>query len=392
MTTRRARTARKPAARSVVAKSRSAKIKARRTTKPLVRKVIRRNPQKVAIKRKIHASRPVHKRVLLHPLTIMLILCVGVFVIGWTYRTVADSYNVVAEVLAPPLSSGATITSPVNGQTLSQTPIVVTGTCPANSIVAIQINNSFSGSAACGSSGTFQIQTDIYTGDNTIIAQDYNVTGQAGPTASNVTAAYVPATPVSPSSTPTTSVGSSLNSSSSTPESGSTATTSSSQPLQLTSSFHYETFTVGSTFNWQMDLAGGTPPYTVNVTWGDGETTKYTFDSDPVFSITHKYSKPGFYAIKVLSQDAAGAAHMLQVQAVINQPGTALPFGPTSGITTKAIPEAGVQSFLDNSKNWLWVAWPSLIVVSLMVFSFMLGEHQEARQLFNKKNGRFAHR
>jgi hypothetical protein len=385
--TRGTRVARKSVARSSTVKNRRSSSPPTRTRKTIIRKVIRQNPKKVAVKRKIRQSRPIHKRILLHPVSVMLILCVGVFVLGWTYRTVADSYSVVAEVLAPPLQVGATITSPVNGQTLSQTPIVVKGVCPVNSIVDVQINNAFSGSAACGSDGTFQVETDIYTGNNVIVAQDFNVTGQAGPTASNVTAALNPALAAQATSTETSNAPVpsplALNSSSATPTTP--VVTPTGKPLLLGSDFHYQTFTQASKFSWQFDLAGGTPPYNVNVLWGDGQTTLYHFTTDPAFTITHDYKKPGYYAIQIWARDAANTVHMLQVQAVITQPGTTLPFGPSSGIVTKTTPESGGNSFLQNSKNWLWIAWPSLIVVSLMVLSFWLGEHQEQRIMLGKK-------
>ena len=79
-----------------------------------VRKLPKRNLKKVALKRKIRKSLPFHKRLLLHPLSVMVILCVGVFLISWTFRVIADSISVTATVPAPPLTQGAVITSPLD--------------------------------------------------------------------------------------------------------------------------------------------------------------------------------------------------------------------------------------------------------------------------------------
>ena len=344
-----------------------------------------KNPKKI-IKKKIQQSRPVHKRILFHPTTIFIILCTSIFVIGWTYKVIAASYEVTAQIPAPTLEQGAIITSPTNGATLTQTPIIVSGICPANSYVKLYSNNLFSGVAWCSPNSTFQIQTDLFEGDNALVAQDYNVIDQPGPTTPSISVRLV--------LPPATNSNLNTNSSSSLPglENSSGATTP--PPIILTTDFHYQTFTTGSVFSWQIDLEGGVPPYAVHIDWGDGTTSNLTFRTDPIFNITHTYTTQGYFSIKVFSTDTTGKGHMMQLAALIKVPGATGIFSAGNkgnGVSAiKSTQQNSFSNFLINSKAWLWLAWPSLVIVFLMITSFWLGERKEITHLLSKK--RLSHR
>src|SRR5487761_1729260 len=88
-------------------------------------------------------QRPLYKRFALHPLHILFLLCVSVLLVAWTFRATADSYQVTASVPAPSLTQGATITSPIDGQTLTSTPVIVSGQCPQNSYIQLTRNGQF---------------------------------------------------------------------------------------------------------------------------------------------------------------------------------------------------------------------------------------------------------
>ncbi len=332
--------------------------------------------QKVAIKKRIKRSRQVHKRILLNPLTVLMLLCVLVFLVAWTYKAVADT-TISAEIYAQPLTQGAIITEPINGTTLStQTPITVNGTCPDSSYVKIYANGIFKGVSLCSSGHTFQVQVSLFNGDNTVLAQDFNVTDQAGPVTPSVLVILPAASstniPNQSGTQTSTSVSSVTNP---------TAVT----PLLLTSNFQWQTFSTNSKYSWKIDLAGGYPPYSVGVDWGDGSSSYYKFDTDPTFNISHSYTKPGYYLIKVSSTDSKSDKQTIQLAALINLPNANSNFfGPTAKPTTTA-KSSSITSFFNSSKNWLWIAWPSLIIVLLMMFSFWLGELQDRRALLYKK-------
>jgi hypothetical protein len=366
----------------------------RRGSSGLVKKVshsrvIHRNPQKLAIKRIISQKRSIHKKLLLHPVTVLILLCAVVFVASWTLVTRADNYTVSATIQAPPLTEGAVITAPSNGQTITSSPTTVSGTCPTGSYVKLSDNGLFSGVDICRVDNTFHIVTSLFLGNNVLKAQDYNNTDVPGPATPGVTVTYTPPIPPAPSSSnPTTSTPPIISSN------NEKVTDSQSNPLILQTDFQYNTSTTGTQFVWQLYVFGGTAPYTVTVDWGDGASSTYTFTTDPIFTIAHTYTKIGYYPIKVTAVDAAGQKRVLQLATVVRKPGSAVIVPPAA---TSQTPKPGtghtsnlsllnsvINRFEVTSKNWLWIAWPSLIIVSLMVISFWLGERQEKKLLVRK--------
>ncbi|HEY5268453.1 MAG TPA: hypothetical protein VII94_04980 [Candidatus Saccharimonadales bacterium] len=331
-----------------------------RTTKISKKHV--KNHKKVLVKRRIKQSRPFYKKLILHPFSVFLILCMVVFVCDWTFRVIADSYTVTAAVLAPALQEGATITSVTNNQKVSLAPIIITGSCPANSYVNLYINSLFSGTALCVGQ-TFTIKTELFTGLNTLTAKDYNVTNVQGPTTPSLN--IILTTSSINSSTPT------------------------SQPLLLISSFSYQTFITNSLFSWQINIEGGKPPYKLNVNWGDGSSSNLVFSTDPTFTINHKYTNPGYFVIDLSATDANKSSQIIQLSALIKSAGSASvlstntsKIGPIIGPT--ASPN-GLNKFFESSKNWLWAAWSSLGVVLLMLASFLLGERQQRSTLLRRR-------
>jgi len=356
-------------------------IRPRRANKRLVPAKSRlKVSQKKAVKNRIKRSRPVHKRILLSPAAILALLCATVFVAGWTYQVLADTM-ISSKIYAPALSTGAVITSPTAGTVFTtEAPVTVNGTCPGSSYVEIYVNGTFGGVGLCSAGHLFQVQVSLFNGANTLVAKDFNVTDLQGPATSGVSVSLdLPVSiPVAAASDQTiTDVDNASNTAN---------PVSLPPPLLLSSSFQWKTFSTGSTFSWKMDLEGGTPPYTVKIDWGDGQTSTYTFKGDPVFNISHSYAKPGYYSIKAYSLDAKGSQKAMQLAALISPPGKNGNFfggGPTA--TPAADKLKGLPSFFVSSKNWLWIVWPSLLIVALMVFSFWLGELQDRRSLLARK-------
>lgn len=152
---------------------------------------------------KLARSRPLHKRVLLHPFSVMVLLCAGVLIIGSTMRSYAADYDVTATVPAELPTAPAVISDPINEQHFSAQPITVSGTCPDWSFVKLYRNGAFSGVAQCSPTQTFQIQTSLAVGANVLDPKVFNATGQEGPTGVQLTVFYDELT-VPPSAPPTT--------------------------------------------------------------------------------------------------------------------------------------------------------------------------------------------
>ena len=333
---------------------------------------------------------------MLHPVTVLILLCVGVFIIGWTYQTIADDYTVTAVVPAAPLEEGATITYPADGATLTTTPTTVSGTCPDASYVKLYDNGLFSGVAWCAANNTFVLETDLFSGTNTLLAEDFNVTDQQGPITPSISVDYQ--APVN--SSPSTSASSTAPASSSATNAATTNSVTANlatPPLLLTTDFHYQTYTTGSNFTWSITINGGTPPYVITVNWGDGQTTTTTYNTDPTFQIAHTYKKQGYYPIMVHASDASGGQRVLQLAALIKLPGAAGIVSGNAGNGSSSIPAApakqsGMQAFLSSTKGWLWLAWPSFIIVLLMMLSFWLGEREEYQAIIKRQQKRHLRR
>ena len=137
----------------------------------------------------VERRRPVHKRVLLHPATVFLLLCVGVLVAGSTFHGQAISYDVSAKVSAPALKRPAVITSPAGQRHVTDPLVAVQGICPDNSYVSLYREGVFSGVAVCDNNN-FQIQATLALGANELRARVFNLTDDEGPVSPPATVYY----------------------------------------------------------------------------------------------------------------------------------------------------------------------------------------------------------
>jgi hypothetical protein len=341
-------------------------MKTKSLTKKSRKLVSKRSPLSAAKRRR--QGYPIHKRLLLHPLSLFGILCVGVLITGWTYRALADT--VISSVVeATPLQTGAMITYPTDGSLLQTSPIDVSGSCPVNSYVELYLNGVFDGVAWCSSGDTFTIETSLFSGVNTLLVEDFNTTDQQGPATPSIGVTFnPPSAQTTPASSDTTTQAST------TPDV--TSATQTVLPLLLASDFHFQTFSQSKVFTWPLDLEGGTPPYTVHVVWGDGTSSILHFDTDPVFNLTHTYKSAGYYAVVAIAADSKNQQKVFQMAALVTNAHGTLP-----GVSTRpALPKQQLFSNIStvvSTQKWLFLAWPAYIVVFLMAVSFWLGERRQ---------------
>jgi len=172
--------------------------------KTKAKKPLRRVSKKVLAKQKVRQARPTHKRILLHPASVLTLLCIGVLIAGWTIRGAADSYSVTASLPAPIPASPATIISPVDQTHYTTASAIVAGSCPSNTYVKLYSNGTFSGAASCGNGVTsYQIGINLSLGANTLYTRIFNVTDIEGPPSAQITIFYdmpspTPVVPISP--------------------------------------------------------------------------------------------------------------------------------------------------------------------------------------------------
>jgi hypothetical protein len=238
----------------------------------------------------------------------------------------------------------ATIDRPTNNQRFSTTPITVSGTCPAGVIVQVYKNNIFAGSVPCQEDKTYSMDIDLLFGRNVLVAKVYDSLNQAGPDSNKVIVFY----DALPSQAgPLTSL-----------DFGGAQ-------LLLNTDAVYRGIFPNQEMSMPIDILGGTPPYAINVQWGDSTNKVVPRKNNLGFSVTHAYSKAGTYQVSIQGSDANGRVAFLTVAAIVNgQPSNAT--GSTNG-------DAASNPLLTKILA-LWPLYTGLVAVAI---SFWLGERRE---------------
>ncbi len=235
---------------------------------------------KIRYKSTIKRRRPAHKKVLLHPSTIIVLLIFGGWLILSSLHVSAASYLVTAIVPAPLPTGPAIITNPVDQDSFNYQPITVSGTCPTPTYVELFDNNGFGGVVNCASDGTFSLQIQLVIGTNVLSAEVFNITDQEGPTSPTVTVYYNPVTPTTTTTTPT--ITKQPTTIKPIPPTGNLA-------FVLRSSYHYQVFSTGKLVQLPVTIIGGSAPYGITVTWGDGQLSTIVRSNAGLFQISHTY-------------------------------------------------------------------------------------------------------
>lgn len=186
-----------------------------------------------------------------------------------------------------PPSQAARINSPTNGQTFSQVPITVQGTCPAGLIVEVYKNDTFAGSVFCKDDGTFSIDIALFHGENTLYVKVRDLLGQAGPRSNTVTVFYNLAVSVR-------------------------------EQLLLLSTVSYRSVSPEEEIQFPLRLSGGKGPYAIHVDWGDGTSDILSRSKPGEFTIRHTYTQAGIYPVVIKASDGTDQTAFLQLTAIVN--------------------------------------------------------------------------
>ena len=284
----------------------------------------------------------------------VLLLVVGLSLIAYTASATSPgpesgSIGLSGTVPANPPTVAAVITSPSDGQHFTTTPVTYKGTCPANMLVEMYKNDIFAGSVTCSDKGTFSVDIDLLIGQNKIIAKVYDVLNQPGPDSATITNYYDVLPTQSSSLTPLDFGGTQL--------------------LLNTDAVFRGSFP-GQELSVPIDVLGGTPPYAINIQWGDSSNKVVPRNSNDSFNTVHTYAKPGTYQISIQATDAAGRVAFITVASIINgQPSV-------TGTGSTATPAS--------TTNELLVLWPLYTSAIGILGSFWLGERRE-KQILRKR-------
>jgi hypothetical protein len=231
----------------------------------------------------------------------------------------------------------------------------------------------FSGVAVCVNQA-YSIDTDLFEGRNTLLVQAFNSTDDAGPATPPIDVTYAPpggggsSTPYIPKAPGSSPGGASE-------QIGS---------LLLWSDYRFSVFTTRSAVTWTLRIQSGKAPYSVKVSWGDGNSSQLRIGGHDEFEINHAYEQPGYYPIFITATDSIGNEAHLQLVALIKLPGAL-------GTIGSIISGHGDAVSPPRDFRWLLVAWPAYVVIGLMIFSFWLGERREYLQLIGRTPHRRRH-
>jgi len=262
----------------------------------------------------------------------------------------ARSVSLTGKVPGPPPNTAATITSPISGQGFGESPITVSGNCPPGTLVEILKNNIFGGSTVCTNDGRFELQVDLLIGNNDLVARVYNTLNQPGPNSAVVSVSYNALPPQAAGIDPLDFNRNRL--------------------LINTDSVYRGTF-INEKLAMPIEVIGGTPPYAVEVKWGDNEESIIPRNNNQPFTATHVYKRPGTYQVILQATDSAERVAFLMVAVIINgQPPEAVTAGSD-----------GQASTIEAVSRQLAMMWPLYGMASTAVLSFWLGEKREKELL-----------
>lgn len=295
-----------------------------------------------------------------HEHTSYLFLGIFLVIVGWpllAYTTSAlspppqaGSIGLTGTVPGKAPTVAATIKSPANEQRFGTSPITVSGTCPANTLVEVFKNDIFAGSTPCSDSGIYSVEIDLLIGPNTLVARVYDALNQPGPDSNTVTVMY-DALPSQAGALAPLDFGGAQ--------------------LLLNTDAVFRGIFPDKELTIPVDILGGTPPYAVNVQWGDTTNKVVPRNNNAPFKVAHTYRKPGTYQITLQASDASGRVAFLTVASIVNGQ-------PASTVAAVASSDTGVISKL-------LVLWPLYAGSLATVMSFWIGERREKYLL--KKRG-----
>lgn len=253
----------------------------------------------------------------------------------------AGSIGLSGSMPGKPPTTAAQITAPPNGQHFSTSPATIAGTCPKNTLVEVFKNDIFAGSTACTDAGSFTLDIDLLFGQNTLTARVYDALNQPGPDSNKVVVYYDALPPQSP---------------------GINTLDFGGPQLLLNTDAVFRGSFPGQEMSMPIDIVGGTPPYALNIQWGDATNKVVSRPDNTTFRVPHTYQKAGIYQISVQASDGNGRVAFITVAAIINgQPDTA----------------TGTAAVKADTMSKLVLLWPLYTSTVAVVASFWLGERRE---------------
>lgn len=295
-----------------------------------------------------HTGRPIHHRHTSHGVLFLALILTGVLLFNnlGTLRAYglqgSGSTTVTVSVSGAPPTVGADITYPATNTTTKSPEIQVTGTCPADLLVATYNNGVFAGSSICAHDGTYATVISLIVGVNILQSQDYDGLNQPGPATSQVQITReqdpVPVISVDPETPVIATTPTDITPDPTPPvvqpapqptvnpcfDTSKTDTLNPANPTIIANCIQRSVFT-GDTVTIPIRVTGGTAPYAFSINWGDGLTELKTVLDTDYHNYQHTYKTAGIISVSFKTTDAKGITSFLQTVVQVNNttaPGT----------------------------------------------------------------------
>jgi len=301
----------------------------------------------------------------------MFVASISLALLPATVNAVTKSGDIhVNGLLAgPPPSTAPIVEEPASRSTFQKKSITVKGTCEADLIVRIYRNNIFAGSTICQPDGTYSLTIDLYVGKNLLVARQFDSLDQPSPESNKVVVYYTPPSPPLPPATPNTPSPQPTPPSIDTNppvKSPSQAPPESIAQFQLIVDYDYtlQRIYTNKPFYLPVVFAGGTGPYAINITWGDGEQTLLSRDTTKKITVKHTYEKPGYYTASITVSDKHNERARVQFVLLVN--------GDKKS-------QSSLEAFVESSSLWTWILI-FLGVVVLLAISYTIGKKNAVKK------------
>jgi len=328
----------------------------------------------------IHTGKLISRKHTSHLSLMLILILLGFFlcVNSALVRANGGSVSIGMIVNGPAPTVGAVIMKPTDGFILTDQNITeVSGTCAANTFVVVKDNGLLAGSTNCTEAGIFVLQIQLQTGNNVLSALNYDNINQSGPITDSVIIivvqtivdkpeVVVPVLPSNPSIisglVPNANVGVDE-------EIGKVTDKGTKQDVSNCDSYQAGSVAIGGEphisivcvprlllpkIQQTMGILvwGGTPPYAVNITWGDStEDTLISIPEAGYRTVKFVYASAGSYKISLKLKDKNNKQAL--VQTAVQVSGVVTPVSGTVNIpfiinsmSTMSAVEASVPFYL----------------------------------------------
>ncbi|MDB5179632.1 MAG: hypothetical protein JWN12_264 [Candidatus Saccharibacteria bacterium] len=299
-----------------------------------------------------HTGRSLHRRHTSHGVLFVALILTGVLLFNnlGTLRAFglqgSGSTTVTVNVSGNAPTVGADITFPTTNTTTKSSEIQVTGTCPAQLLVATYNNGIFAGSSMCTNAGNYATTIQLIVGVNILQSQDYDGLNQPGPatsqvqitreqnpipvTSTNPEIPVIATTPgdIAPDLTPPVVAPAPQPTVNPCFDTSKTDALNPANPTIITNCIKRSIFS-GDTITLPIRVTGGTAPYALWIDWGDGLTELKTVLDTGYHNYQHIYKTAGIISVSLKTTDAKGVTSFLQTVVQVNgstTPETTTPF------------------------------------------------------------------